>query len=917
MATISYDGQSFIINGRRIWLVSGAIHYARIPQELWRSRIRAAKQAGLNCIQTPVFWNLHEPKPGTFSFQDNLDLRRFVQMIGQEGLYCILHPGPYVGVDADFGGLPAWLHRVDGVKFRQANGPYKEACARYLGAVLDQVKDLQMTSSDAAITQGGPIGGKPILMMQTENKWYCHHPQQAKGYLIEMARYLRENGCAVPICEANNLWATMDGVISCWNTSEHLTADLRQLRQVQPHAPRLAIEPAAGQPGYWDSSISGSADNDASLHLYRLASILAVGAQYNLGPFHGGTNFGFLSGRGTASQAAFATTTHHHGAPLLEAGGRGPKYLATKRICTFASQFDQIFAHLQPNDQRACIALDEDTDHLSVVHQTGSLGDVVFLFKAPADKTKQAHLLLPDGLTLSVPLGQHRVAWCLLNADLGGVAKLDYTNLCPWAFIEQKMLVLFGPPGADAMVSINGSPLQVQVPRGQEQSPRVQQHEKITVVVLNSEQADAAFISPAGLVVGAAGLDDKDQPIALKGWPRAITVSPDARISRQNVKPSRRPTAPRLTQWQYAPVNNLIDGSSDRYQPIDGPASFATLNCDYGYGWYRLTCKSPKRAKALIPESGDRLHLYANSKLQAVIGQGPAAQSNPLTVKLSGTTVVLADNLGRFSAGWQLGEHKGLFGHIYAVKPLKLSSPKQSKEKAPDLFTLNGFYQYAHFGDQPVCDALSWKVRPTKGHPLILDINQLPTRAMLVVNDELAGAYDPQMSAGSARFTLHVGNPLKPGFNQLKLVLQGAQPTPRLAASLIKHLKLYQATDNLTAKATWAFTPWTAPEQANFSPLPKKQPDEPSWYRAHFKAAPHDTPLWLEPRGMTKGQIYLNGHNLGRYFVNTHTGQPVLGQNRYYLPHPWLHTDEPNELLLFDEHGQNPSRCRLVYDEMG
>ena len=58
MATISYNGQSFIIDGRSVWLVSGAVHYARTPRELWRSRIRAAKQAGLNCIETYVFWNL-------------------------------------------------------------------------------------------------------------------------------------------------------------------------------------------------------------------------------------------------------------------------------------------------------------------------------------------------------------------------------------------------------------------------------------------------------------------------------------------------------------------------------------------------------------------------------------------------------------------------------------------------------------------------------------------------------------------------------------------------------------------------------------------------------------------------------------------------------------------------------------------
>ena len=64
---------------------------------------------------------------------------------------------------------------------------------------------------------------------------------------------------------------------------------------------------------------------------------------------------------------------------------------------------------------------------------------------------------------------------------------------------------------------------------------------------------------------------------------------------------------------------------------------------------------------------------------------------------------------------------------------------------------------------------------------------------------------------------------------------------------------------------------------------------------------------------MSKGQIYLNGHNVGRYYHATRTGRSVGPQERYYLPEPWLQTDTPNELLLFDEHGRSPVACRLVY----
>ncbi|MEX0745431.1 MAG: beta-galactosidase, partial [Phycisphaeraceae bacterium] len=161
MSTITFDGQSFIVDSRRVWLVSGAIHYPRVPHELWRDRIRAARQAGLNCIDTPVFWNLHEPRPGRFDFAGRQDLRRFVQTVGEEGMYCLLRPGPYIGAACDFGGHPAWLAAGDGVKLREAAPAYLEACARYLGAVMREVRELQLTTPTQGLPPAVPTGNVP------------------------------------------------------------------------------------------------------------------------------------------------------------------------------------------------------------------------------------------------------------------------------------------------------------------------------------------------------------------------------------------------------------------------------------------------------------------------------------------------------------------------------------------------------------------------------------------------------------------------------------------------------------------------------------------------------------------------------------------------------------------------------------
>jgi len=74
---------SILADGKQIRLFSGAIHYFRIPSEYWKDRLQTAVDAGLNCIETYVPWNLHEKIPGNFDFQNDLDLVSFVKLAAE------------------------------------------------------------------------------------------------------------------------------------------------------------------------------------------------------------------------------------------------------------------------------------------------------------------------------------------------------------------------------------------------------------------------------------------------------------------------------------------------------------------------------------------------------------------------------------------------------------------------------------------------------------------------------------------------------------------------------------------------------------------------------------------------------------------------------------------------------------------
>ena len=108
MPSITFDGQSFLIDGKRTWVVGGTIHSARLTRDQWLSRIAGAKHAGLNTVTLPLVWARHEPRPGAYDFSGDNDIRGFIQLLAQHGLRCILRVGPFVGEGYDLGGIPPW-----------------------------------------------------------------------------------------------------------------------------------------------------------------------------------------------------------------------------------------------------------------------------------------------------------------------------------------------------------------------------------------------------------------------------------------------------------------------------------------------------------------------------------------------------------------------------------------------------------------------------------------------------------------------------------------------------------------------------------------------------------------------------------------------------------------------------------------
>jgi beta-galactosidase len=131
-STITIAGDQFMRDGKAYQIISGAIHYPRVPREYWRDRLRKAHAMGLNTVETYAFWNVHEPREGVFDFSGNNDIAAFVRMAQYEGLNVIVRPGPYVCAEWEAGGLPAWLFADPSIKVCTRDARFLAATDRYL-----------------------------------------------------------------------------------------------------------------------------------------------------------------------------------------------------------------------------------------------------------------------------------------------------------------------------------------------------------------------------------------------------------------------------------------------------------------------------------------------------------------------------------------------------------------------------------------------------------------------------------------------------------------------------------------------------------------------------------------------------------------------------------------------------------------
>ncbi|TKA81502.1 hypothetical protein B0A49_00554 [Cryomyces minteri] len=357
---VQWDHFSFKVDGKRLFVFSGEMHYWRLPvKEMWPDILQKIKASGANAFSFYGNWAYHAPNATTVDFQSgSRDFTQLFDIARSLGLYVIVRPGSYVNAEANAGGLPLWITTG-------AYGSLRNNDTRYTAAWEPYMTEF------ASLTSGHEAGiGGNAFQYQIENEYgqqWIGDPtlrvpnETAIDYMVLLEENARNNGIAIPLMHNNpNMYSRswskdwsnergnvdvygVDSYPACWScnldectgTNGAYVAFKIQLyydhfQSVAPTQPGFLPEFQGGSYNPWGGPQGGCGSNTGAdfANLYYRHNIAEKSTAMSLYMMYGGTNWGAIG-------APIVATSYDYSAPLSEDRSIGSKFYETKNLALF------------------------------------------------------------------------------------------------------------------------------------------------------------------------------------------------------------------------------------------------------------------------------------------------------------------------------------------------------------------------------------------------------------------------------------------------------------------------------------------------------------------------------------------------------------------------------------------------------
>jgi hypothetical protein len=932
---VSYDNKSFILDGKRIWLNDGEIHYFRHPRESWREVLLRAKRAGLNSISTYIAWNFHEPEKGNFDFSGDKDIGYFIDLIGELGMFAMIRPGPYICAEWDAGGLPVWVCNKHGIRTREDDPQFIEDLEAWFDKLLPILADRQ-------ITKGGPI-----ITIQNENEYCGGWDESTRSYTRKISNIFRKYGFELPImgCNVHAASATEVQINGKTNPEDQMidrdlvltyncgtdVGPVYDLRKKQPYAPVIVTELWSGAQSMWGRPESDWPEK--TLQTRMVYDFASSGAQVCYYMFEGGINFGFWGGE-------IIISSYQSAYPVGDGGFLREKYYMLKQVNHFITGFGDFMAESEEVSINDGIV---GPAGLRLKLRKSDRGTI--LFASLADERKTITINIGNGKTLSIHFGDVSATVLPINFEVIPGLILDYSNVALFTYCKnRKMVVFYGVAGTEGIISINGREFIIPVKRSDISTLKV---DGATILVVDEKMARRYWDVEGQLFFGPdfAGELKEDGSIPLRisaATEKIYYINELAEVNPVEFSaPLLKFTPPKITSWKSQPCEELSIEDKG-WNDLENPCSHGDLGANYGYVWYRaeLNCEEESVQQLYFSNTPNRVSIFVNGAYCGTYGEKRTKSQrlgyeHPVDLILENISVPVRKGKNQFvflsdNQGHDYGMYipKGITGQVYAglrkVNPQNLCRI----EAAPISETAFKWLYCSDYKVHKDLPAIEFDMELQPGERGYITLHDVPS--WVTVN----GVDLPPMS-----YPLNLWNmwPHASSWQNYELpsTEKGGKYKIRISIRLksfeyvIGKLQVFSVRQSGQLK-NWAWKP--SNNIADFSNcsekvnnvdkkdndivllLPSKSSGigeghsfKPAFFEAFFPIPEGEQAVYLTMGNMQKGQIYLNGYNLCRFW------QIGGFATRYYIPREWM--KEENQLVIFEELGMQPYGVALKYED--
>jgi len=927
-SAIDFDARGFLIHGRRTFIVSAGMEYARVPRELWRDRLLRLKRDGFNTVEIYTFWNFHEPRVGQFVFSGDHDLDAFLKLTHELNMYVIARVGPYYCAEWDQGGYPLWLRFKPDVLVRQPNAAFEHYVDRFFDKLMPIIAANQ-------INRGGSV-----ILVQLENEhpdgWGTDMPNSYFTHLRDKALSL---GVEVPY------------FFSGLHHANDPAGDAASFDDPARPNPWLSTE-------FWSVWYDhyGPESSDATVFGRRAWKIVAHGGNgYNVYMAHGGTNFGYTNNHEDAA-------SYDYGAAVGQGGDLRPLYYTFKQAAWFARSFSDILEN--STDAGASSLAKVSNPNLKLTARRSSSGTILFLDN-PTSSDQETEVVLSSG---KVPKKAHlvlapsEIVPLLSNAQLTDGVSVEWSasRILGTASAGNSLTVVaYGTPGSTAAFDF-ATEKSVQIQTGENAFQKTPSglhlsfafpdarpaeytftvgDKRVRVLAVSQRRADATWfvdlnqdtyvISGPSYVGDVSIQGGRLQLASERPWQSqvapmdVIAYGPgDAPLPLSaNAQQSAHVTSLQTAKWQTAPASQpaSIQFDDHEWKQSVNPEQMGADDDLTAEAWYRTSIDIAHPGKNLLrfDRGGDRATIFVDGVATGKIESHSPAFLLDLSAGKHSITIFTAhdgrNKLFNFLGSMTKTDDKGLDGNailwddaviqtpVWRTAPAKWSDTTQ----VPPAIDSTVWQNYTAGEDLfRRKNGLAWFTatitRSAAQHHMI-EFPGADQDITVFLNGVKVGVH----SRWSDPFSLSLDAAFQQASSvQVALLVRNYDAVGGVSKSvrLISHNNEHPVTNWRMRGGTGTVTSgdWS---ELKFS----DHFDGPRFFRTTFDRpstpAQQTTSIWrLVVAGMGHGSVWVNGHNLGRYPERI----PVSG---LYVPECWL--EPKNTVEIYDEDGMIPSNVSI------